>query len=238
MSVLSFTWKGTNSDAKGVCVTALPAIYTPGEKYDAYDVPGADGTLRIPQGRREELILLTECYLPYEQGVTVAALREIQEWLRGDGWFTQSDLPGRAYRGSIQDAIAFMPFVNGFEDRVFSFTLYAKPFQYHWPQSAAIELTQAGSVNNPGYAASEPKITILGSGDITVSIGGQLLEFTGITGGVAIDSETRLGAYLTNGTPAHDKAAFEEYPLLQPGPNAVSWTGNVTKIQILPRWRD
>lgn len=238
MSVLSFTWNGQSSDDHGVCVKSLPFLYTPGERFESCVIPGRDGVLRIPDGGMEEIALLVDCYLPYEQGVTVSDMRTIREWLRGEGWFTQSDLPGRAFKAKITDAIAFQPWVDGFADRLFSITLYAEPYQYHYPEAEKIVLTAAGTVSNPGTAHSLPRIAITGSGDFTVSIGGTYMEFSGVSGGVIVDSE-RMDVLAQDGlTLANSCAAMAEFPKLQPGPNAVSWTGGVTKMEILPRWRD
>ena len=35
----------------------------------------------------------------------------------------------------------------------------------------------------------------------------------------------------------NSKAGFDEFPVLDPGDNSISWTGAVTKVEIVPRWR-
>lgn len=241
MSVLSFSWKGRSSDDYGICVRALPFVYSPGARYESYTVPGRDGILRIPDGSLEELTLNMDCYLPYEQGGSVAALAEIRDWLRGEGWFTQSDIPGRRFKARITDGIAMQPLLDGFADRIFGVTIYADPYQYHVPATEGaddIQLTAAGTIVNPGTAASLPRITIAGSGDITLTIGGQYMEFSGVAGGIIVDSEA-MDVYEANGvTLANGKAGMDDFPRLPPGNSAVSWTGGVTKVTIRPRWRD
>ena len=238
MSVLSFTWKGESSDDHGVCVMALPFVYSPGARFDSYTIPGRDGVIRIPDDSAEELVLLAECYLPYEQGATVSDMKTIRSWLTGSGWFTQSDLPGRALKAKITDAIAFQPWVAGFQDMLFSITLYAEPYQYHYPEAEEQTFAASGTITNPGTAASLPRIAITGSGDFTVSIAGTYMEFFGVTGGVVVDIE-KMDVFAQDGlTLANSCASVTEFPKLQPGPNAVSWTGSITKMEILPRWRD
>lgn len=234
---MSFSWKGVSSDAMGVAVMRLPDIIAPARRGETYAIPGAGGTLFVPDGGREEMTLLAECYLPYEQGGEVASMDEIRTWLTGSGWWTQSDVPGRKFSARITDMISFQPLVPGFDDRVFGLTLYAQPWQYIDPEAADILLTAPGAVTNPGNAAAEPLITVSGSGNISISVGGRTIMLTGLTGSAVIDCGAKLvysGTTLLTGSTT---LAQKEWPVLQPGNNAVSWTGSVTKLTITPRWR-
>ena len=237
MDELSFTWNGLSSEEFGVKVLRLPDVISPGIRGTAQRIPGRDGTLFSGEDALEEIVLLTECYLPYEQGGQVATLDEIRQWLRGIGWFTQSDVPDRKFRARITDAISFQPLMVGFADRVFGLTLYADPYQYEDPDPTDIILTETGFVNNPGTAASRPRIAIEGSGDITLVIGRCIMVFDGLTDGIVVDSELMECLNLTETQLMNANADIEEFPLLQPGANSVMWSGEVTRIVISPRWR-
>lgn len=237
MSDLSFTWNGQSSDDFGIAVMRLPDVCSAGQRGSTQTVSGRDGTLFIPDGALEELVLLAECYLPYEQGGTVASMDAIRAWLRGTGHWTQSDVPGRCFRARITDALTFQPLVVGFEDRIFGLTLYAEPYQYVSPEADDIPLTTAGTIVNPGTAPSRPRIAIEGSGDFTVSVGGCLMEFAGISGGIVVDSELEDCLSLDESQLLNTSATMDAFPQLAPGANAVSWTGGVTKVTVSPRWR-
>ena len=242
MSELTFKWKGVDAAAYGVEVLRLPDLVSPAIRGAAQTVPGRSGTVFIPEGNGdvyEEIVGMAECYLPYEQGGYVGDLPEIAAWLRGEGWWQQSDLPGRRFKARITDAISFQPLLVGFADRVFGLTVYAQPYRY-FIENAALTIASSGNtLENRGNCPSEPRIVIRGSGDITLTINGQRASFEGISGGIIIDSELRDCLRL-DGTTLYNSAAtdMEDFPLLETGVNTISWTGTVTGVTITPRWRD
>ena len=40
-----------------------------------------------------------------------------------------------------------------------------------------------------------------------------------------------------SGTTGLNSAMSGEFPVLKPGQNAISWSGDVTKVEISPNWR-
>jgi phage-related protein len=90
-------------------------------------------------------------------------------------------------------------------------------------------------VVNPCTAESEPVITVTGSGDITLNIGGYQVELDAVDGKITLDCEARLAH--KDGVLAGSKVALSEWPVLVPGANVISWTGSVTSVAISPRWR-
>ena len=89
-------------------------------------------------------------------------------------------------------------------------------------------------VTNPGTVASEPVVTVYGSGTITLMIGMTLVELENIDGSITLDTPLQE-AY--KGLDSLNSAMNGDFPLLQAGTNAVSWTGNVSRVEIRPNWR-
>lgn len=87
---------------------------------------------------------------------------------------------------------------------------------------------------NWGTYESEPLIKVYGSGNITVNINGNSFTVKNIEDHVVIDSEikecykdnTNMGRYMTG-----------EYPVFSIGKNNITWSGNITKVEVIPRWR-
>lgn len=87
---------------------------------------------------------------------------------------------------------------------------------------------------NWGTYESEPLIKVYGNGNITVSINDNSFTVKNVTDYVIIDSEikecykdnTNMGRYMTG-----------NYPVFFNGKNTIDWTENITKIEIIPRWR-
>ena len=65
-------------------------------------------------------------------------------------------------------------------------------------------------------------------------VGTVIVELEGISGSITLDSELQE-AY--SGTTSMNSAMSGEFPILKPGVNAISWTGNVTRIEVKPNWR-
>ena len=90
------------------------------------------------------------------------------------------------------------------------------------------------TIDNPGSVYSEPVITVYGTGDITLMVGTVIVELEGISGSITLDSELQE-AY--SGTTGMNSAMSGEFPILKPGMNAISWSGEVTKVEVKPNWR-
>ena len=96
-------------------------------------------------------------------------------------------------------------------------------------------MTQSGSfVTNPGNVYAEPVITVYGSGAITLMVGLTIIELEGISGNITLNSALQE-AY--SGITSMNSAMSGEFPILKPGMNAISWTGEVTKVEVKPNWR-
>ena len=94
-----------------------------------------------------------------------------------------------------------------------------------------ITLTQSGSfVTNPGSVHAEPVITVYGTGAITLIVGMTITELESVSGSVTLDTPL-MEAY------SEATSMSGDFPVLLPGQNAVSWTGNVTKVVVEPNWR-
>ena len=109
-----------------------------------------------------------------------------------------------------------------------------KPFWYQAGVQNVTISTSGSTITNPGTVYSEPVITVNGSGDITLMIGTKIIELTGITSSITIDSVLQE-AY--NGTSDMNAHMSGEFPVLKSGMNAISWSGNVTSIVVQPNWR-
>ena len=89
-------------------------------------------------------------------------------------------------------------------------------------------------LENPGTVHSEPIITVYGSGEITLMVGQFIVELADFEGSITINSELQE-AY--SRITSMNSSMSGGFPLLVPGNNAISWTGDVTRIEIEPNWR-
>ena len=61
-----------------------------------------------------------------------------------------------------------------------------------------------------------------------------IVELTDITTGIVLDCSLKE-AYI--GTTLMNNHMSGDFPVLKPGLNGISWSGNVTSVVISPRWR-
>ena len=174
-------------------------------------------------------MLTAQCFIQ-----SSARVPEIAAWLRGSGTVTFANRPGGFYHARVVNQIPFEKILRGNPHLAFAVNFRCKPFWY-LKDVAPITLTQSGSfVTNPGSVFTEPVITVYGTGAITLMVGMTITEMESVSGSVTLDTPL-MEAY--SGTNSMNSAMSGDFPTLLPGQNAVSWTGNVTKVVVEPNWR-
>ena len=239
---LWFSFNGKKSTDMGVSLLEIPVRKRPELKGKEIDVPGRSGKLWRPEDAYDDIEF--NILMRTAPGADFIAIRS---WLTGTGDLIISDMQDRFYRSARLNAETeysrYLPKCGMWE---FDLRVVAPPFLYHVPASgeSGDDIPLDGNpdtVTNPGTYKSAPKIKITGTGDVTLTIGTQIVLITGMEGGVIIDSELGDCFNLTESALLNDKVSLldDDFPTLAPGANIISWTGTgVTGITITPRWRD
>lgn len=225
-----FMWNGVSSAQYGIVVKELPPITFPQERVSFTDIPGRNGSIAVTEGADiyADLLLSCECYVP---GVNNAA--EIGAFLRGSGRVFFPNRPSGYYEARIVNQIPFKKIVQGNPARTFPVNFRCKPM-YHLATGDTEQTVSSGSfILNPTSFAAKPIIKIVGSGDIYLLVGSQIVSFSGIESGVVLDCED-MEAYWEQTSLNHKMLG--EFPVLPPGSTAVSWTGTVSSVKLTPRW--
>lgn len=226
-----FDWNGTRCTTKGIHVLEQPPTTIPSERATFTNVPGRSGSLVMLEGDDvyDDLLLTATCIIS-----DPSRIPEIAAWLRGSGKVTFANRQGGFYHARIVNQISFEKILRGNPHRSFAVNFRCKPF-WHADAVQPITLTTSGTfINNPGSVASEPVITVYGSGEITLMVGTTIVELDGITDSITLDTPL-MEAY--KGVTSVNSCMSGDFPVLLPGQNAMSWTGNVTKVVIQPNWR-
>ena len=226
-----FIWNGVRSTDYGVYVSVQPPITIPAERSVQTTVPGRPGSLTTLEGEDvyDDLILTAQCFITTPNNIT-----SIAGWLKGGGTVTFANRTGGHYNARIANQIPFEKILRGNPYRSFAVNFRCFPFWYA-DNVSDITVTESGTfVTNPGTVYAEPILTLTGSGDISLMVGDTVTELSDIETGIVINSAIQE-AYL--GTTPMNEHMFDEFPILKPGANAISWTGNVTQIVITPNWR-
>ena len=225
-----FEWSGIRCTQYGIHVLEQPPVTIPSERVTFTDVPGRSGSLTQLEGDDvyDDMVLTATCLI-----TDPSRIPEIAAWLRGSGTVTFANRRGGFYHARVVNQIPFEKILRGNPHRSFAINFRCKPFWY-LSDVEPITLTTSGTfITNPGSVASEPIITVYGYGEITLMVGMTITELE-ITDKITLDTPL-MEAYV--GATSMNSCMSSDFPLLLPGKNAVSWSGNVSKVEIQPNWR-
>ena len=231
----TFTFNSKKSSDFGLVVQGATINKTPARPYGLQKIPGRAGLLIIDSSIDD----LENVEITYTVGCKdIAANRDaIADWLFGSAAYAK--LADSSDASSYRMAICTSG--QDWDEQIRNFgtaklVFSCKPFRFLTSGDAKTTLTAAGEITNPTAYSALPYIKIYGSGNITLSIGGQSFPFLNI--GSYIECDSDLQAVFTGVNNKADKANFDDFPTLKPGANSISWTGTVTKVEIVPHWRE
>ncbi|MGN1231094.1 MAG: hypothetical protein ACI4TP_04265 [Anaerotignum sp.] len=224
-----FTFKGINSRDMGIIVTSMPETVRPERRMENITIAGRNGTLHTDEEVYESYDRTMECAIKKR-----AKLDDIAAWLVGIGEMTFSTEPDKVYRVTIANKISIAQMMRMFQK--FQVIMDTQPFKYNInPIADELTLTVPTIIRNGGTVYSEPIITVYGSGDITLSINGVDFPLYGVNGYITIDSE--MMEVFKGNVSQNSKYGGAAFPRFEVGENTIGWTGNVTKMEIQPKWR-
>lgn len=211
---------GTSLSSLGVIVENQTRFIKPKKRVEVIQVENQDGAKVIEKG-----------YEPYtlEYRVTLtdaSKFNQIYALLNGDVVLQASDDPGNYWNAKVIEGIEYDPIAIWKRSTI---TFYIeKPFRYYINEVPIVLLVN-GNVTNLGNVNSQPILQIVGSGVVTVTIGGRSFSYNFDTANVTIDSEAQ-DAYFGTIANLKNRRMTGDFPYLKPGVNTVSWTGTVTSI--------
>ena len=117
----------------------------------------------------------------------------------------------------------------------FTARLTCQPFSYLSEGLKPVTMSESGTITNPGLLDADPIITVTGTGMLSLTVNKTVHQVNSPAGSVTLDSE-RLVAH------AHGKvqtdALSEAFPFLRPGLNRITLGTGISKIEIVPNWRN
>lgn len=235
MPFLNF--KGVNSLDLGLYIKSKSSYNSAERDLEFESVPGRNGDLVRDNGRYKNINIPYTLTLVEKDFRTFPELvKSIKEWLLSEqGYFQLWDSYDPEY-------FRYAAFTGGLDIKndlycigEFTATFNCKPFRYSFEGQKVIIVTENNStVNNPEIFPSSPYMKVYGTGDITLMINNSEFNFNGIEEYIELDSEI-MSAYKENEL-QNNKMTSIDFPKLQAGDNNISWVGNVSKIEIIPRW--
>ena len=223
------TFKNITNDGIGAIVTDIGSRQRAMERVNRYDIPYRNGGLLDYTGRFDSYTRDMEFYT-----VSDAQRKALNAWLVGyDKLRTAKDLGGY-FKAGVMSKLDYQAHVKGAERARVTFEI-TPPFFYLDSGDTPLILTAPATLTNLGTMYSEPYIKITGTGDVDLTIGSTTYSFTAIDGYIEVDSELM---YVYKDTVNAGDKMVGDFPVFNIGDNAISWTGTVTEVRIIPRWRE
>lgn len=231
-----FSFNGRRSDELGIELAKMPTRGMSAERGTSHMIPGRTGAVWSPDGGSDDIEVKIECYVP--SGDIAAAAR----WFRGSGQLVISDEPDRAYEARIVKGFTRSNPFPRFTAQMFTIVFTCNPVRYLYPRADTIDVTKSGTkLDVRGTAPAQPRVTIRGKGDFSVTIGMRTMFFTGITDGIIVDSELMDALSLDGAQLLNNHASGDFYELDPYGSNVVSWSlasgARIDSVKVTPRWR-
>ena len=247
-NISNFEFNGINSKDYGLIVNNTEGIHgSPKPIVDVVNVPGR-GNLIIDRKAdpldNDEYEDVQKAYYVHmlpdsksEQNIDMIS-RAMYKWLYSDGSkyrpLKDSYEPGYYRRAYVSEMITVDRIANGLISSLkIPFTCSAYKFSESGLEP--VQFTKPGMIYNPEGFTSNPLIVAYGEGDISLVINDRSYIFAIDSNVIYIDSDV-MNSFDENHVLKNTNTKFEYYPKLASGPNNISWTGNLTKLIILPRW--
>lgn len=226
-------WKGIDSrDVKGLIVSELPPITKPKMRVRIDTIDGKDGSEITNLG-----------FEAYTKTVKIGLTRNydidnIINWLHGEDFVQFSNEPDKYYKAKVVEQIDFEKLLRF---RTAEIKFYTQPFKYSatdGKKTVNVSGLTTTEIRNAGNYFSKPAITFTGTGTINISVNGLqkcVLNLGSASESITLDAD-KQEAY--SGTTLKNRQMDGQFITFEVGKNTITWTGNLTKIELLnfSRW--
>ena len=237
-----FVYNGVSSLDMGLRIESKNVFSAPKYDVDFLSIPGRDGDLIAGSGRYPNVQVTYSVFLTAKSITELSQkITLVKSWLYSDtdNYHTLTDTyDTEFYRKAVYAGKLDI------EDEmnrigVFTISFSCKPFRYSEAGNETIQIYGDDTViSNPYPFTSKPFIRIYGTGEgsltLTTPTKTSIWTFTDIDEYLDIDSE-QMNFY-KDVTPMNDTVSGSGFPLLYSGDNEVLFSGDITKVEIIPRW--
>lgn len=230
----SFTFGNFNSKDFGVYITGTGTYNAPARKYTNIEVPGRNGDLLGISTRLDNVELTYPAgivdKLKYNlEGLRSALLSQIGYKRLIDDYHMQ-EYRLAVYKGGLEADV-----LRSHNAAEFDITFECKPQRYLISGESLAAIANNGVVNNPTMFDSSPLIRVSGYG--TLQVGSQTITIAQNSYDyIDIDSDAQdcySGAVNCNNLVTF---AGNDFPVLEPGNNGISYSGNITSVKVRGNW--
>lgn len=240
-----FTFDTMNSVDHGIIMLQPPPRIIPERDVTVVSVPGRSGDLIIDNGRYKNVRIPYTCAIFPGENQTLreaadAALIRLQ---RSGSYLRLEDTyePDHFRLARLSGELSMESIVE--QAGKFTIQFDCKPQRFLKSGETAVAMDAPGTIENLTGETALPLIRVYGDTTVytsgTLTIGDITVEISTMLAQMVLDCERQDAWFVTDdGTVTRRNGTFNapEFPRLLPGENAVSWTGCVKRLEIIPRW--
>ena len=238
MGVIIFN--GIPSTNYGIHVEKPPVYATPERDYEVVHIPGRNGDLVIDNGSYQNVTRKYSISVGEIDGNFTTLAAGVSEWLHSASGYARLEDSYESDYFRLAYYVADAEMENLFHQAgKMSIEFNCKPARFLKAGERAVPLTTAGSLRNPTFQKSFPKLTVVVSGSGTLTVGDQTITISGLTNSTRMVIDSELQDVYEEGslTNLNSKVSFSDgFPLLSPGVNTITFTGSITSVEVVPRW--
>ena len=240
----SFTYGDKNSLDMGLVVYEKENIYgSPKPVITKVNIPGRGDVILnnktdpLDNDEYEDFTMIFKCYvMPEEYQNLETVAQNIKLWLYKNVQYTRLEtsyepnyyrLAYVAKEMTVEEIAAELLGTLEIE-----FTCH--PYKYACDGEKTLTLTKETNIFNTEGLTAYPYLKIHGTGAITLYINDRAHSFKNVEDYIEVDSAL-LNAYKGD-VLQNNKMLTTLFPKLVPGENKIRWAGNVSKVDIVPRW--
>lgn len=225
----------------GIHVEKPPVYAIPERDYEVVHIPGRNGDLVIDNGSYKNVKRAYSISVGELDGNFTTLAAGVSEWLHSASGYARLEdtYEPDYYRMAYYVADAEME--NLFHQAgKMAVEFNCKPARFLKVGEKPVAFSAAGSLNNPTFQKSFPKLAIAVSGAGTITLNDQTITISGISAAtnMIIDSELQDIYQADTKTNLNSKVSFSNglFPTLISGLNTISFTGSISSVEVTPRW--
>lgn len=229
-----FTYAGKRSIDFGVLISGSGRYNTPERNVQKTEVPGKNGDLTYDLGNFKNQVIPYPAYIKNDMPDRIKEFANYMASLTGYQRLEDTYYPNEYLMARCITNIDVTP--EGYKNRSGGFTISfdCKPQHFLKSGDEPVTFTSNSRILNRTLQEAKPLLRIYGTGAGTVGIGSETITISSISTYVDIDCEI-MDAF-KGSTNCNGNVEFTDDIVLKPGENGVAMTGNISRVDITPRW--
>ena len=214
-----------------IIIEEPPKTNRPKRKVDRYKVPGRNGDIIVPQDAWENV---PRNYPVFFHGNYDVMASLLMEWLYAPSGYQRlwDTFDSKVYRLAYVSEDTDIDNVAIYNGRC-TLRFECDPRRFLLSGEEAYGFSGNDTIVNPTRFLARPQITVHGSGNGSVTIGGNTITITGIYDGMVLDCDAQDAYY---GAINCNNLISGSFPVIPGGEQEITITGGITSVEVTPNW--